>query len=296
MRAAREPLDRAIDSLRKQGWSVELLETSRVGQARALARQAVEQHLNAVIAVGGDGTMNEVANGVVDSETAMGVLPLGTANVWAKEMGLPLGDLQVAARLLARGELRAIDVGMVRGPSLDPRIFVLWCGVGLDAAITRDIEPQRELKRRWGAIMFWVVGTRDAWSYRGKRATIKLDERRLRKRIILALVSNAQLYGGIVRIDPSARLDDGLLNMTLFKGTGFGATALHLVRVILGLHLRDPQVEIYPTACVSIEGKNLPVQVDGEPIGFAPVEIRVVRRALKVLVPETANPSLFGKD
>ena len=293
MRTGLEQLDRAIAVLRDYGWSFDVVETTRSGDTWQFARQAAEQELDAVIAVGGDGTVNEAANGLVGTMTALGVLPLGTANVWAKEMGLPLGDLGVAARLLAVADVRRIDVGEVRGPTIEPRVFVLCCGVGLDAAITRDVEPQREMKRRFGALMFWLVGIRKAWSYRGKRAVLEFDDKRVRRRVILALAANSQLYGGIVRIAPQAQVDDGLLDLVVFKGTGVWATAFHLLRVLLGSHLRDPQVEAYRTTCVNIEGKNLPVHVDAEPIGFAPVEIRIRPRALRVLVPKTANQGLF---
>ena len=293
MRDESAEIQRAIDELRTRGWAVDTVQTARVGDATRLARASAAESYDALIAVGGDGTVNEVANGLVDSATALGVLPSGTANVWAKEMGLPLGDRVTAARRLADAEIRAIDVGEVRGPAIEPRVFVLWCGVGLDALITSDIEPQREMKRRLGALMFWLVGIRDAWSYRGKRATLTVGDQRLRRRVILALAANAQLYGGIVRIAPDARVDDGLIDLVVFKGTGFWATAWHIVRVLLGAHVRDPQVEIYRVPSVAISGKNLPVHVDAEPIGFAPVEIRVRPRALRVLVPKTANRGLF---
>jgi diacylglycerol kinase (ATP) len=296
MRTAREQLEDAAAELRKRGWIADIVETMRPGDTQRLAGEAAKEGLDAVIAVGGDGTVNEAANGLVGSATVLGVLPLGTANVWAKEMGMPLGDLQMGAKLIAESQVRTIDVGQVHGPTIDPRIFVLWCGVGLDAAITRDVEPQREMKRRWGALMFWIVGVRDAWYYRGQRATIVLDGKRLRRRVLLALAANVQLYGGIVRIAPSARLDDGLLDLLVFKGTGVGATALHLLRVFVGAHMHDPQVEVYPIKCVTIEGRNLPVHVDAEPVGFTPVEIQVRPRALRVLVPKTANQELFACD
>jgi diacylglycerol kinase (ATP) len=293
MRDEHAEIQRAADVLNACGWSVEIVETKHVGDATRLARAAAGQNLDALIAAGGDGTVNEVANGLVDTPTALGVLPSGTANVWAKEMGLPLGDLVTAARRLADADVRPIDVGEVRGPAIEPRIFVLWSGVGLDALITSDIEPQREMKRRLGALMFWLVGVRDAWSYHGKRATLIVGDKRLNRRVILALAANAQLYGGIVRIAPTAQVDDGLLDFVVFKGTGFWATAWHLVRVFLGAHVRDPQVEIYRAPYIAVSGKNLRVHVDAEPIGLAPVEIRVRPRALRVLVPKTANRRLF---
>ncbi len=294
MHNTRLHIDRAMDTLRERGWTVDLVETAGQDDARKFARAAAERGLEAVIAVGGDGTLNEVANGVVDTETAVGVLPLGTANVWAREMGLPLGDMSGAARLLAESSIRAIDVGQVRGPGLEPRVFLIACGIGLDAAITQEVEPQRDMKRRFGALFFWLVGVRQAWTYRGKPMFLKFEEKRLRRRVILALAANTQLYGGVVRIAPHALVDDGLVNLVVFKGTGVWRTALHLVRVFLGMHLRDPQVEVYRLKCVAIEGKNIPVHVDAEPVGFTPVEISVRPGALKVLVPRTANPHIFS--
>jgi diacylglycerol kinase (ATP) len=285
-------LERAVVELGRLGWSSEIVETTRPGDTWRFASQAAN-HLDVVVAVGGDGTVNEAANGLVGSTTALGVLPLGTVNVWAKEMGLPVGDLQSGARLLAQADVRTIDVGQVRGPRIDPRVFILCCGVGLDAAITRDVEPQREMKRKLGALMFWLVGIRDAFNFRGTRATLDLGDRRLRRRVLLALAANSRLYGGVVRIAPDAKVDDGLLDLVVFKGTGVWTTALHLVRIFLGLHLRDPQVEVYRSSCINIVAKDLPVHVDAEPVGFTPVEIRVRPQALRVLVPRTANQDLF---
>ena len=145
MRALDAEIDRAMAELRARGWTVELCATSSGGDATRLARAAAEEKFDAVIAVGGDGTLNEAANGVVDSPTALGVLPIGTANVWAREMGLPIGDLPEAARGLADAETRAIDVGEVRSEKIAPRVFVLWASAGLDAAVTRRVEPQRAL-------------------------------------------------------------------------------------------------------------------------------------------------------
>lgn len=292
-KTVREDLNRAAAVLMARGWSVEILETARTGDATRLARAAATEKFNAVIAVGGDGTVNEVANGLVDSETALGVLPLGTANVWAKEMGLPLGDLRTAARRLADADIRLIDVGQVRNENIAPRVFVLWSGIGLDALVTRDVEPQRAMKRRFGAFFFGWVGVRDAWSYRGKHATMLFDGKRTRKRVIMALACNAQLYAGIARIAPDAKIDDGLLDVVVLKGTGVWATAWHLVRVIFGAHVRDPQTEIHRVAAFTITGRNLPLHVDAEPIGYAPIEICVRPRALRVLVPKTANQNLF---
>jgi YegS/Rv2252/BmrU family lipid kinase len=295
MRVERAEIKRAVQVLRERGWTVDVVETSRGGDATALARQAAEEKFDALIAVGGDGTLNEAANGLVGTATALGVLPSGTANVWAKEMGLPLGDWAKAADRLADAEVRAIDVGQVQGPTIAPRVFLLWSGVGLDALITSNVEPQREMKRRLGALAFWLVGVRDAWNYRAQSTTLIVEGRRLHRRVILALAANVQLYAGIARLAPDARVDDGRLDFVVLNGNGFWATAWHMVRVLFRARARDPRVEILPATSLRVLGSDLAVHVDAEPIGHTPVEICVRPRALLVLVPRTANQTLFVK-
>ncbi|MBI3742139.1 MAG: diacylglycerol kinase family lipid kinase [Chloroflexi bacterium] len=295
-RTTRDQVARAAEEFRARGWNVAISETAHSGDGFRIARQAIVDQLDALIAVGGDGTLNETANALVDSQTALGVLPRGTGNVWAREMGMPLDDLAAGARLIADAEIKTIDVGEVRGTNFSPRIFVLWCGIGFDAAVTRDIETNREMKRRLGPLSFIISGMRLAWQYRGKRVRIFADQFKIRRRVILALAMNVQLYGAFFRLAPNARAQDEKLDLLLFKGAGLGETIWHAGRVFLGSHLRDPQVEMHSIATLNIPTEKLPVQVDGEPIGFTPIEIRVRPRALRVLVPRTANMDLFSEN
>lgn len=282
-------VDAAADELRKVGWEVEARPTTSSGEATIFAREAAKSGCEAAFAVGGDGTVNEVLNGVIGSKTSLGVLPYGTANVWAKEMGLPLNEMTAAARLQAKAPSIRIDAGRVEGESIGSRAFLLWCGVGFDAHITAEIEPQRALKRRLGALIFGVVGVQAAFTFRGRRAQIDVDGEMHRTRLLLALASNTQLYGGVVRISPEAKLDDGLLNLAIFHGTGAWMTAWHLVRVFLGWHLKSIDVDHLRAREILIRAPKLPVHVDAEPIGFTPVRISVIPHAVRILLPATAN-------
>jgi len=294
----RAALESALDVWRRAGWRVQLVETDAGGDATRIAAHAAHANCDVVFAVGGDGTVNEVLNGLLHTNAALGVLPYGTANVWAKEMGLPLNDLAGAARLQLDAPPMVIDVGEARGTAKNaafgPRAFVLWCSVGFDAQITHEIEPQRALKRRLGASMFWLVGLRAAFTFRGRRVKITIDGKTRRRRVLMAVASNAQLYGGLVRLSPDARVDDGELNLVLFLGTGALTTGWHLVRVFLGLHHRAPDVEHHIARSISVRGPRLPVQLDGEPMGTTPVEITIRPKALRVLVPPHANRALFS--
>ena len=292
--AGQRSLQEALRVFTERGWDLTARETGAPHDATRFAREAATANFDAVIAVGGDGTMNEAANGLIGSRTALGVLPLGTVNVWAREMGLPINDLPAAAGQLVDADIRTIDVGQVRARhALEPRAFVLWCGVGFDALIITLIEPQRAAKRRFGMLLFWLVGLKEAWSYRGRRTWLEIDGQRWRHRAILTLISNCQLYGGVVRIATDATLDDGRLDVVMFKGSGLLHTAWHLIKVFLGWHRRDPETETCQGRSVRLRARRVPVHADGELVGTTPAEITVIPQALRVLVPWSANQALF---
>jgi YegS/Rv2252/BmrU family lipid kinase len=290
----RSALDMAIRALRALGWDTTERDTHARGEAFKFAREAAEQGYEAAFAVGGDGTLNEVSNGVLDTPTAVGVLPYGTANVWALEMGLPLNDLAGAAAVQAQAPVRAIDVGIVTGKGFGPRAFLLSCGVGFDATVIREVEAQRSLKRRWGKLLFVAYGVRKGLQYRGRRVNVTVDGETHRRRILLALTSNAQLYGAAFRFPPDARIDDGLLDVTVLEGENALHTAWHFIRLGAGLYETSPDVQHWRGREISLSGASLPVHADAEPVGSTPIEIRVKPGALRVFVPGTANRSLFS--
>lgn len=293
------PLDAAIEQLRALGWTIERRETQRAGDATRLARAAANENFDAAFAVGGDGTLNETLNGLLGSQTALGTLPLGTANVWAREMGLPLHDMPRAAALQAHAPTRWVDVGIAQSgegaATLAPRAFLLCSGAGFDAAIVREVETQRAAKRRWGKLFFLFVGFRQALRYRGRRVIVTVDGQTYKRRVIQTLVSNAQLYGALTRIPPDARVDDGLLDVTLLHGDNALHTAWHFARLGVGLYNQQPDIEHLRGRAIEIRGDKLSAHVDAEPFGSTPLKIKVQPRAARVLAPETATRGLFTR-
>lgn len=292
----RHELPAVLNYLEDQGWLTTLHETRRSGEATALAQEAREEGVDAVLVVGGDGTINEVINGLAESRVALGVLPGGTANVWAKEMGLPTrGPLHLlplidSIKALVPGARRRIDLGEANG-----RLFLQWAGVGLDAEVTYAMEPRTRRQRRLGALAYIIAGMTTAANMAGTRTRIWLDDELIYRRSILLVISNSQLYGGRVRIATDARLDDGYLDANVFAGTGFGSAMRTFLGVITGLHVRDPRHSQYRARTIRIEAdKPMPVHVDGEPFGTTPLECRVVPRALTVLIPRRMRPELFA--
>lgn len=305
----RNDLEQAVRYLEEQGWQVTWRETRVPGDAVTYAREAVAQGCDVAIAAGGDGTVGAVAHGLAGSETALGVLPLGTSNVWAKEVGIPSASyllhpqvraslgmgapwLLDAAQVLVEGHRMRVDLGRV-----NDRYFLMWAGVGLDAQVAEEVEHNPEAKRRLGRLAFYWAGVYTAMAYRGVRAHVWVDGRRVMRRMIVAVVSNIQLYGGVVRISPLAKLDDGLLDVCIFQGSGILSTARHLVRVLAGQHLRDPEVDFYEARRVVIRpAEPLPIHVDGDFLGHTPAVIEVVPQALTVLVPANAPSRLFRRE
>ncbi|HSJ53573.1 MAG TPA: diacylglycerol kinase family protein [Anaerolineae bacterium] len=289
-------LPAVLNHLENRGWVTTVHKTERPGEATTLASQAVREKADAVLVVGGDGTINEVVNGLAESEVAVGVLPGGTGNVWAKALGLPtrsplhLLPLVDSVRALVPGARRRIDLGKANG-----RYFLQWSGLGLDAAVTYAMEPRTRRQRRLGALAYIVAGLATAAHLVGTRTRIWIDDRRIYRRSILIVVSNSQIYGGGVRMATDARLDDGLLDVDVFAGTGFGSSMRTVLGVITGLHVRDPRHSFYRARHIYVESdRPLAIHIDGEPFGTAPFDCQVVPKALTVLIPLHTRAHLFA--
>jgi len=312
-------LDNVVAFLNRYGWSVALRETSRPLEATELARHAVNRGARVVIAAGGDGTVNEVANGLVNTDAALGVLPVGTTNSWALQMGIPalnpmLPGTQVvkmiaaleeriarplpanyyrkvlldAARVLVEGHTIAVDMGELSG-----RYFLMWAGIGFDAASAKSISLKE--KRALGSWAYVLSAMGAAYRYSGTDVWLNLDGRVVKVNTPLIVVSNIQLYGGMVEIGAKACVNDAKLDVCIFKGDGFFTFVQHAMKVLSHRHLQDPKVEYYQCRELVVESaRSLPVHVDGEPFTRTPVAIHTVPSSLKVIVPKIVPANLFS--
>ena len=291
----RRTIDHARSYLKRRGWSVELLMTEKPGDAIALSRAAAQDHCDVVIAAGGDGTINEMVNGLVGTETALGVLPVGTGNMWARQLGIPTYTMANPLRLhdaavgLVEGTIRWVDVGQV-----NDRHFLCWSGIGLDAQVTAEMEPRQRYTKRLGLLPYVIAAILVARDFKGVRTRVSLDGHIVRGRMLLVLVSNIQQYIGTLKVAPEARLDDGLLDIFVFKGFGFPYAVRHVLKIISQRYLQDPRVVHRQARHVQVWTEwATPVHVDGDLIGTTPVTLKVVPHALRVLVPPSSPPSLF---
>lgn len=273
------------------GWMVELRPTRSPGDATVQARLAAQQGYDIVAAAGGDGTVNEVVNGLVGTNTALAVLPIGTVNIWARELGLPM-DLRRVVRALATARSQNIDVGKAVDKTGE-RYFLLMAGVGFDGAVTSQVKSSS--KRRLGVFAYVKQTLQLAFCYQGVRSLIRVDGQRIRGRILMVVIGNSQLYGGVVKFTAHAVVDDGLLDVCIIKGQSMLAAPLRLMSVFTRRYNIDPKVEYYKASQVSINGKSLlSVQIDGDYLGTTPMSFEVVPGGLRVLVPTSADPSLWS--
>jgi YegS/Rv2252/BmrU family lipid kinase len=275
--------------LRKQGWKAEIWYTQSSGDGEKLARKAVQQLVNLVIAAGGDGTINEIIQGLAGSETALGVLPGGTVNVWARELGIPLDDAR-ARKILVHGQTRRIDLGSVNG-----RYFLLMAGIGFDGAVTQAVEG-KPLKRL-GILGYTLAVLWLGPGYQGFPVVTKIDRYVVKTRAIQIVIGNTQLYAGAIKITWQAKCDDGLLDLCIVRKRNLLGRLVVAKDFILRLSRRHQWVRYDTFKTLKIETPiPIPYQIDGEAGGFTPAEFSIAPGVLKVIVPQKTPAGLFTKD
>ena len=274
--------------LKAQGWQVELWHTSAPGDAARLARRAVEQQMSAVIVAGGDGTINEAIQSLAGSETALGVLPTGTVNVWAREMGIPL-DMAKARAILTRGQVRRVDLGQVNG-----RYFLLMVGIGLDGEVTQAVE-HKPLKRL-GVLGYALATLWFGTGYAGFPLTVSADDAEpVRTRALQVIVGNTRLYAGAFKFTWLARCDDGLLDLCVVHKRGLLGRLIVFFDFALEREQRRLWVRYNTFKTMTIETKDpVAIQIDGDPAGYTPVTFAVVPGSLKVIVPQQVSTGVFS--
>jgi diacylglycerol kinase (ATP) len=292
--------ERAADVLRANGWTIRLIRTHDADHVTQLARRAAEDSKDALFVVGGDGTINLAVRGLAGSTTALGVLPGGTANVLAQELGLPgltwtrWMALEESARRLADATAREVDIGQCADTP-----FLMWAGVGLDAFAIHHIEPRPRGEKLFANVAYAASTAWHASLWHGINLNVTADNLQVSGHYLLALMSNIHLYaGGLAQISPFALMDDGAMDLWLFEGDTLGDTIQMAWDLYAGRHVDSDKVRHISFKHLRLESDSpLYVQVDAEPLPYHAhsIEINVISHGLRLLVPKETPRELFSK-
>ncbi|WP_428493072.1 diacylglycerol/lipid kinase family protein [Rhodopila sp.] len=257
---------RVLDVLVANGIRLDLAETHRAGHAEALAREAARRGAQMVVAAGGDGTIAEVANGLMGTPARLGVIPLGTANVLAHELGLPFAPKSVAAAL-AFGRTRTLWPGQANGPD-GARLFVQMLGVGFDAHVVHNLPFP--LKRIFGKGAYVMQSMRELMRYKFPSIRLRIDDAETEAASVI--ISKGRLYGGRFRLAADAVPSDPGFSVVLFDRTGAMAAMMYGAALPLNLLGRAPGVRHVRARRIDfLQNTVVPAQTDGDRAGWAPL-------------------------
>lgn len=281
-RRARRRLDAWLTALARLGAAVTLVETKARGHAERLACAADPAQVDAVAVAGGDGTVNEAVNGLAASALPLALLPLGTANVLAAELGLPR-DPVALAHIAAFAPARPVWPGEVLAPgAASSRRFLLMSGIGFDAEVVEHLDEA--LKRRAGKLAYVASTLMRAWRHVPCRYPVVIDGVAFRPASLIA--ARTHFYGGRFILAPAARLDEPKLQVVLFERAGRGAALRYLVAMLMGTVARRPDVRIVAADRVELGGPaGAAVQIDGDVRARLPAVIRIAPTPLAVIAP-----------
>ena len=268
-------LERFAETLRSGGLEVEVLNTQRPDHATELAAAAGDR---LVIAAGGDGTVNEVVNGLSGGAT-LGILPLGTANVLARELGLPLKPEDACKRILTGTGLR-MDIGVATDEKGTERRFACMAGIGFDANVVREVTPR--FKRYLRSLAFPLVALKVY--FRGDLPKLYVIEGDTTHVAQLAIVANGHYYGGDFKVAEDASLTSGKLEVVLIEKVGRLLRADILARILAKRPL-DRAAKSFSAQDIQAksQGARVPVQIDGELWGHLPMSFRIEPAAIKLI-------------
>ena len=271
------------------GLPFEFQYTEGVGHAIELAREAVNNGCRFLVAVGGDGTVHEVANGILLSkelnEATIGIISTGTGGDFIRSAGIDRDYIKACSSLTGTRR-RLIDVGVVeyhKDGQGHRRFFINSSGVGFDAAVA---ETSNRLPKFLGGTIPYIIGLlKSLAGYKNKPVTISMGDKIESKRILSVVVANGRYFGGGMRVAPLADIDDGLLDVITVGDMGKLELLKAFPTIYKGTHIHHPKVEMEKTTRVRIEStEKFLVHADGEFLGEGPVSFELIPSALSIAV------------
>ncbi len=261
----------------KQGYEAAIYITDKPGAGIKKAAEAVEKGCHIVVAVGGDGTVNEVVNGVGDNNVTVGVIPAGSGNDFARALEIPLA-FEEALDCILRGKTKMVDIGMVNG-----KRFVNVASVGFDAQVVMETD---NIKHRIKGPLAYFLGVFKALTaYKPFDLELEFQGETIKKQAVLIAVANGIFYGGGMKVAPDALLDDGLFDVCLVEGIPKLRILKLFPLIYSGKHLLRPEVEYFRTERIRIDCPRGYINSDGEVIGLCPADMVLLPKGLIIIIP-----------
>jgi len=279
-KASERKIARASHFLKSKGCKVDILFTEQKAHAESLARSAIKESPSLIIAAGGDGTFNEVANGIAGTEIPMAILPLGTTNVLAKELGLP-ETVDAALEVALSRDPKTIPLGKIsiyRHSLLVTRYFLLMAGIGFDGEAVFRINET--LKKISGKGAYILSGFKTLSVFNPGELILDMDGRIYTG--YSAIIGKAAKYGGNLKITPDARLTDPFFYVCLLKGKRRLDILRYVSGIIMGRHLRFKDVEYVKAKNIDVKGEAH-IQIDGEYFGRSPAKIEIAPDIVRMI-------------
>jgi len=277
----RRPVQELAAQLESLGIKIDLKLTQRPGDAAEIAARAAGNGTSDVIVAGGDGTINEAIQGLAGTNARLAIIPRGTGNVLARELGLPLDD-EHALKVVAQGKSRQIYLGLaIDETTNERRHFVLMAGIGLDASVVERVQPK--LKKRIGKAAFWVSGLSHLADWNPRPFELEINGHKYTS--TFAAIGKAAKYGGDLAITPGARLDQPQFEVCIID-TRSRLRYLHLLSQAMrnGMPRNTSEVQFVNAKTVKAHG-DAHVQIDGELIGHLPMRFEIAPHSLEIIVP-----------
>jgi diacylglycerol kinase (ATP) len=266
--------------LQSKGYEVEVLYTHKRGDAEDLARESLRQEPSLIIPAGGDGTFNEVVNGIAGSEIPMAILPLGTTNVLARELDIP-ENVEAAMEKALRRKPTRISLGKVTLTNTAhnlSRYFILMAGIGFDALAVQG--TRETLKKFSGQGAYIFSGMKTLLKFNPSLITFTVDGKNYQG--YSGIIGNAAKYGGAFSVTPDAHLSDPALYVCIFKGRKRIDLVRYVFGILTGIHLKYRDIEYLKAEHVAITGAAH-IQIDGDYFGMTPARVEIVPNALNLI-------------
>lgn len=272
----------ALDRLRAHGVAVTTLLAGSAEAGLDLARRAVADGVDALVACGGDGTVHLALQAVYGTDTLLGIVPVGTGDDIARSLRIPRDDPRAAADVIAAGHTRRVDHAVVRAADGAERAFLAVMSAGFDSQVNARANA---MKWPTGKSRYLLATLAELGVYRAADFTITVDGQSLHEPGMLLAIGNGPSYGGGMHICPGASLDDGLLDLTFLTRTSKATFLKVFPRVYKGTHVDSPVVRTLRGTRIRVEAPGQTAFADGEYVGPLPVDVQVVPQGLRVLVP-----------